>query len=49
VNEIDGIRYPLVTGHYSVHTSEDALVLSEAGYAAIVKTMTLKPGQPIDR
>lgn len=40
--------YPLVTGSYSVHTSEDALVRGEAGYAAIAKTMKLKPGKPID-
>jgi redox-sensitive bicupin YhaK (pirin superfamily) len=39
--------YPLVTGSYSVHTSEDALVRGEAGYAAIAKTMTLKPGKLI--
>jgi redox-sensitive bicupin YhaK (pirin superfamily) len=40
--------YPLVTGSYSVHTSEDALVRGEAGYATIAKTMKLKPGKPID-
>jgi redox-sensitive bicupin YhaK (pirin superfamily) len=40
--------FPLVTGHYSVHTSPDALVRGEAGYAAVAKTMTLKPGKPID-
>jgi redox-sensitive bicupin YhaK (pirin superfamily) len=40
--------FPLVTGSYSVHTSDDALVRGEAGYAAIAKTMTLRPGQPID-
>jgi redox-sensitive bicupin YhaK (pirin superfamily) len=40
--------YPLVTGYYSVHTSEQALVRGEAGYAAIAKTMSLAPGQPID-
>jgi redox-sensitive bicupin YhaK (pirin superfamily) len=40
--------YPLVTGYYSVHTSEEALVRGEAGYAAIANTMTLRPGQPID-
>jgi len=39
--------YPLVTGHYSVHTSRAALVRGEAGYAAIATTMKLKPGQPI--
>jgi redox-sensitive bicupin YhaK (pirin superfamily) len=44
-----GHPYPLITGHYSVHTSEDALVRGEAGYAAIARTMTLKPGQPIER
>jgi redox-sensitive bicupin YhaK (pirin superfamily) len=41
--------FPLVTGHYSVHTTREALVRGEAGYAAIAKTMTLKPGQPIER
>lgn len=41
--------YPLVTGYYSVHTSHEALVRGEAGYAAIAKTMTLKPGQPIGK
>lgn len=40
--------YPLVTGNYSVHTSEDALVRGEAGYAEVAKTMSLVPGQPID-
>jgi redox-sensitive bicupin YhaK (pirin superfamily) len=40
--------FPLVTGHYSVHTSREALVRGEAGYAAIAKTMKLRPGQPID-
>jgi hypothetical protein len=40
--------YPLVTGYYSVHTSQEALVRGEAGYAAIAKTMSLEPGQPID-
>ncbi len=40
--------YPLVTGYYSVHTNREALVRGEAGYAAIAKTMKLKPGQPID-
>ena len=40
--------FPLVTGSYSVHTNRDALLRGEAGYAAIAKTMTLKPGQPID-
>jgi len=40
--------FPLVTGYYSVHTNRDALVRGEAGYAAIAKTMKLKPGQPID-
>jgi len=27
-----------------VHTNREALVLGEAGYAAIAKTMKLKPG-----
>lgn len=40
--------FPLVTGSYSVHTSTEALNRGEAGYAAIARTMTLKPGQPID-
>jgi redox-sensitive bicupin YhaK (pirin superfamily) len=40
--------FPLVTGHYSVHTSPDALVRGEAGYAAVARTMTLTPGRPID-
>jgi redox-sensitive bicupin YhaK (pirin superfamily) len=40
--------FPLVTGSYSVHTSSEALVRGEAGYAAIAKTMELKPGRPID-
>ena len=40
--------FPLVTGYYSVHTSREALVRGEAGYAAIAKTMKLKPGEPID-
>jgi len=40
--------YPLVTGYYSVHTNQEALVRGEAGYAAVAKTMKLKPGQPID-
>jgi redox-sensitive bicupin YhaK (pirin superfamily) len=40
--------FQLVTGFYSVHTSRDALVRGEAGYAAIAKSMTLRPGQPID-
>ena len=40
--------FPLVTGYYSVHTSQEALRRGEAGYAAIARTMTLKPGQPID-
>ena len=39
--------YPLVTGYYSVHTSREALVRGEAGYAAIARTMKLTPGQPI--
>ena len=34
-------------GSYSVHTSRDALVRGEAGYAAIAKTMSLVPGRPI--
>lgn len=41
--------YPLVTGHYSVHTNEEALLRGEAGYAKIAETMKLVPGQPIDR
>ena len=40
--------YPLVSGQYSVHTSQHALVRGKAGYAAITKTMKLKPGKPID-
>jgi len=40
--------FPLVKGYYSVHTSPAALVRGEAGYAAIAKTMKLKPGLPID-
>ncbi len=40
--------FALVTGSYSVHTSRSALIRGEAGYAALVKTMKLKPGQPID-
>jgi hypothetical protein len=40
--------FPLVTGHYSVHTSSEALVRGEAGYAAIAKTMKLKPGRPLE-
>ncbi|MBX3203793.1 MAG: pirin family protein [Labilithrix sp.] len=40
--------FPLVTGHYSVHTSQDALARGEAGYATVAKTMKLKPGRPID-
>jgi redox-sensitive bicupin YhaK (pirin superfamily) len=40
--------FPLVTGSYSVHTNREALARGEAGYAAIARTMTLKPGQPID-
>lgn len=40
--------YPLVTGYYSVHTNEEALVRGEAGYAAIAESMALTPGQPID-
>jgi redox-sensitive bicupin YhaK (pirin superfamily) len=40
--------YPLVTGYYSVHTSREALASGEAGYALVAKTMTLKPGMPID-
>lgn len=40
--------FPLVTGDYSVHTNHEALIRGEAGYAAIAKTMTLKPGQAID-
>jgi len=40
--------HPLVTGYYSVHTNEDALVRGEAGYAKIARTMTLTPGEPID-
>ena len=40
--------HPLVTGFYSVHTSREALVRGEAGYAVIAKTMELKPGRPID-
>ncbi len=39
--------FPLVTGSYSVHTRHDALVRGEAGYAAIAKTMKLKPGEPL--
>jgi redox-sensitive bicupin YhaK (pirin superfamily) len=33
--------FPLVTGYYSVHTSEQALVRGEAGYAEVAKTMKL--------
>jgi len=40
--------FPLVTGSYSVHTNRDALARGEAGYAAIARTMKLKPGQPIE-
>jgi redox-sensitive bicupin YhaK (pirin superfamily) len=40
--------FPLVTGYYSVHTSKEALVRGEAGYAVVAKTMKLKPGRPID-
>jgi redox-sensitive bicupin YhaK (pirin superfamily) len=40
--------FPLVTGYYSVHTSPEALVRGEAGYATIAKTMELKPGKPIE-
>jgi len=40
--------YPLVTGSYSVHTNREALLRGEAGYLAIAKTMTLKPGKPIE-
>jgi redox-sensitive bicupin YhaK (pirin superfamily) len=40
--------FPLVTGYYSVHTTPDALVRGEAGYANIAKTMKLKPGKSID-
>lgn len=39
--------HPLVTGYYSVHTSEDALARGEAGYAEVAKTMKLKAGEPI--
>jgi hypothetical protein len=41
--------FPLVTGHYSVHTSREALVSGEAGYATVARTMKLKPGKPLDR
>lgn len=40
--------YPLVTGYYSVHSNEEALVRGEAGYATIAETMTLTPGKPLD-
>jgi redox-sensitive bicupin YhaK (pirin superfamily) len=40
--------FPLVTGSYSVHTNRHALMRGEAGYAAVARTMTLKPGEPID-
>jgi len=39
--------FPLVTGSYSVHTSRDTLIRGEAGYAAVAKTMKLKPGRLI--
>lgn len=39
--------FPLVTGSYSVHTSQEALVRGEAGYATVARTMKLKPGKPI--
>jgi redox-sensitive bicupin YhaK (pirin superfamily) len=39
--------YPLVTGYYSVHTNEEALIVGEAGYGEIAKTMKLTPGKPI--
>jgi redox-sensitive bicupin YhaK (pirin superfamily) len=39
--------FPLVTGSYSVHTSQEALVRGETGYAKVVETMTLTPGKPI--
>jgi hypothetical protein len=39
--------YPLVTGMYSVHTSEETLMTGEAGIEAIAATMALKPGQII--
>jgi len=47
VASASGHPFPLVTGHYSVHTSSEALVRGEAGYAAIAKTMKLKPGKPL--
>ena len=40
--------FPLVTGSYSVHTSRAALARGEAGYAEIARTMSLRPGRPIE-
>ena len=40
--------HPLITGMYSVHTTEAALEQGEGGYAAIARTMALVPGKPID-
>lgn len=40
--------HPLVTGHYSVHTNEEALVRGERGYAEVARTMRLRPGRGID-
>jgi len=40
--------FPLVTGYYSVHTSPEAIVRGEAGYATIAKTMKLRPDEPIE-
>lgn len=36
--------HPLVTGMYSVHTSEEALIKGEAGIEELVKSMPLEPG-----
>jgi redox-sensitive bicupin YhaK (pirin superfamily) len=36
--------HPLVTGMYSVHTSEEALVRGEAGIEEVATTMALAPG-----
>jgi len=39
--------HPLVTGYYSVHTSQKALDLGEAGIERVATTMRLRPGVPL--